>query len=243
MIITEQHKTLEIGNEAIPFHLRRGKPNRVRLFFDEDMSLCIETSTGSLGDFDRQFVASKQRWILKNFKTQKDVASQKQHIISFLEQQVPILGEVTEIRFTPDSKSYFKYKKGEPFTVFAPSRYLKAHKKKVLYFALREFSSRFLERKVEELSKETESSYNRLRVKDHKSKWGSCSTLRNINLNWQLIFLEEELIDYVIIHELMHLREMNHSPRFWAWVEKYCPNYKKHRKQLKEKSWLIGVLN
>ena len=243
MIIAEQHRTLQIGNEAIPYHLHRGKPNRVRLFFDEDMTLCIETSTGALGDFDRQFLASKQRWILKNFRTQQDAAQQKQTLLAMLDRQVPILGTNTEIAFQPDSRSYFKYKKGEPFTVFAPARYLKGHKKKVLYFALREFAARYLERKVEEWAERTDSDYNRLRVKDHRSKWGSCSALRNINLNWQLIFLEEELIDYVVIHELMHLREMNHSSRFWAWVEKFCPDYKLSRKKLKEKSWLIGVLN
>ncbi len=243
MIITEQNKTLKIGNAAIPFHLRRGKPNRVRLFFSEDMTLCIETSTGSLGDFDREFLASKQKWILKNFKTQQVAANQKQTLLSMLDREVPIIGESTKISFQADSRTYFKYKKGEPFTVFAPARYLKAHKKKVLYFALREFAARYLQKKVDEWAQKTDSSYNRLRVKDHKSKWGSCSGLRNINLNWQLIFLEEELIDYVVIHELMHLREMNHSPRFWAWVERFCPHYKLYRKQLKEKSWLIGVLN
>ncbi len=243
MIIAEQHKTLKIGNEAIPFHLRRGKPNRVRLFFSKDVTLCIETGTGVLGEFEKQFLISKQRWILKNFKTQKDVVNQKQSLVSLADRRVPILGEITEIQFTSDSKSYFKYKRGESFTVFAPSRYLKAHKKKVLYFALREFASRYLTRKLEHLAEVTGSSYNRLRIKDHKSKWGSCSGLRNINLNWQLIFLEEELINYVIIHELMHLREMNHSSQFWAWVERYCPNYKTYRKQLKEKSWLIGVLS
>ena len=79
-------------------------------------------------------------------------------------------------------------------------------------------------------------------MKDLSSKWGSCSSLQNINLNWQLIFLEESLIDYVIIHELMHLREMNHSPRFWNWVGKYYPDYKKARKLLKDRQWLIGIL-
>lgn len=234
---------LQIENESIPYDLRRGKPNRVKLSFDHNVTLCIETSTGILGDFDRNFLLSKRQWILKNFQSQKIAVHQKQSLLSDLDQQVPLLGESTPIEYIAGPKSFFKFKKGEAFLVYAPNRYLKAHRKKVLYFALREFAGRYLDRKVEELAEATESSYNRLRVKDHKSKWGSCSTLRNINLNWQLIFLEEALIDYVVVHELMHLREMNHSNRFWAWVEQYCPDYKLLRKQLKEKSWLIGILS
>nr|MBP6639188.1 M48 family metallopeptidase [Bacteroidia bacterium] len=80
-------------------------------------------------------------------------------------------------------------------------------------------------------------------VKELKSKWGSCSTLRNINLNWQLVLLSEGLIDYVIVHELMHLHEMNHSPRFWNWVGKYFPDYKRAKAQLKEEQWMVGILN
>ncbi|MEM7039212.1 MAG: M48 family metallopeptidase, partial [Bacteroidota bacterium] len=84
--------------------------------------------------------------------------------------------------------------------------------------------------------------YRAVRIRDLKSKWGSCSARRNISLNWQLIFLDEDLIDYVIVHELMHLHELNHSPRYWAWVAKFYPEYKAARKRMKEFEWLIGIL-
>ncbi len=242
MIITEQEKTLQIEDIAIPYDLRRGKPNRVKLSFAEDMTLRIETSTGHLGHFERDFLESKSRWILKAFQSQQQAFNQRDEFLSRLDEEIPILGQLTPVRFEADRKTFFRYQK-QQFTVLAPARYIRAHKKKLLFFALKEFATRYLEQRVEEWSQVTGLEYNRLRVKDLKSKWGSCSALRNINLNWQLIFLEEELLDYVIVHEFMHLREMNHSPRFWAHVAEHFPHYKQLRKQLKEKSWLVGILS
>lgn len=66
-----------------------------------------------------------------------------------------------------------------------------------------------------------------------RTRWGSCSLRTGIRLNWRLIHYRQALIDYVIIHELAHLREMNHSARFWAIVERYCPNYRQLREELK----------
>ena len=73
-------------------------------------------------------------------------------------------------------------------------------------------------------------------VKNQKTRWGSCSAKGNVNFNYQLAFLPDELLDYVVIHELAHRRHMNHSRAFWAEVEKYCPDYLDRREQLKEYS-------
>jgi predicted metal-dependent hydrolase len=71
-----------------------------------------------------------------------------------------------------------------------------------------------------------------VRLKYLHSRWGSCSSSSNINLSTRLLFAPEGVIDYVIIHELAHLQELNHSPRFWRLVAEAMPDY-----QLKEK-WL-----
>ncbi len=75
--------------------------------------------------------------------------------------------------------------------------------------------------------------YNRITIKHQTTRWGSCSAKSNLNFNCLLMLCPFEVQDYVIIHELCHLKELNHSARFWAEVEKYCPNYKTHKQWLK----------
>ena len=73
-----------------------------------------------------------------------------------------------------------------------------------------------------------------IHIRDQKSRWGSCSTKGSLNLNWRLMMLEPQLAEYVVVHELAHLSEMNHSPAFWSVVESALPDMKQRRKRLKE---------
>jgi predicted metal-dependent hydrolase len=80
---------------------------------------------------------------------------------------------------------------------------------------------------------------SRVRVRNQRSRWGSCSVRGTICLNWRLIQAPLEVRDYLIIHELMHLREMNHSARFWKCVQTACPNYHKAEQWLDNHSDLL----
>ena len=76
--------------------------------------------------------------------------------------------------------------------------------------------------------------YGRITIREQKTRWGSCSSNRNLNFNWKLVLLPEEVLDYVVVHELAHLFEMNHSKAFWAIVERVLPDYKERRELLKQ---------
>lgn len=75
---------------------------------------------------------------------------------------------------------------------------------------------------------------NSIRLKYTHSRWGSCATNGNLNFSSKILLAPEPIMDHIIIHELAHLKEMNHSPRFWRWVEKGDPLYLKHEKWLRE---------
>ena len=76
--------------------------------------------------------------------------------------------------------------------------------------------------------------YKQLVIRGQKTRWGSCSHKRNLSFNWKLVMSPETVIHYVIIHELIHLKEMNHSKRFWELVARYCPDWQEHKKWLKQ---------
>lgn len=82
-------------------------------------------------------------------------------------------------------------------------------------------------------------SVRRVTIRGQKSRWGSCSFSGVISLNWRLVQVPLFVRDYIILHELMHLRQMNHSPRFWNEVERVCPDYKEAKLWLRENPGLL----
>ncbi len=78
-------------------------------------------------------------------------------------------------------------------------------------------------------------------VRNQRSRWGSCSASGTISLNWRLVQTPDLVRDYIIYHELMHLREMNHSVRFWARVEEVCPNWREAERWIKRNGSLVGL--
>ena len=104
--------------------------------------------------------------------------------------------------------------------------------------ALRASAKAYLPGRVRELAAQAGIPFNgQVRIKHNVSNWGSCSVKGNINLNLNLMRLPDELRDYVIIHELCHLRYMNHGPEFHALLESLCPQHLEYRKALR--SWKL----
>ena len=82
-------------------------------------------------------------------------------------------------------------------------------------------------------------SYGKITLRQQKTRWGSCSSEKNLNFNWKLILAPPEVLDYVVVHELCHLKEMNHSKAFWDEVGKVMPEYETYKLWLKENGWKL----
>ena len=76
--------------------------------------------------------------------------------------------------------------------------------------------------------------YGRITIRNQKTRWGSCSSKGNLNFNCLLMLMPDKVLDYVVVHELCHLKQMNHSKKFWKEVERYMPDYKNYKKWLNE---------
>lgn len=93
-------------------------------------------------------------------------------------------------------------------------------------------AKQYIETKLKEYAVKFGFTYNRVSIRSARSRWGSCSAKKNLSFNWKLIKAPQEVVDYVILHELVHTEIMDHSKRFWSRVAEVCPRYKEHR------SWL-----
>ncbi len=81
--------------------------------------------------------------------------------------------------------------------------------------------------------------YTRITLRDQRSRWGSCSSKGGLSFNWRLVLAPHDVLDYVVVHEVCHLVELNHSPKFWKLVEKRRPNYRDSKQWLDDHGWEI----
>ncbi|MBO5884338.1 MAG: M48 family metallopeptidase, partial [Clostridia bacterium] len=95
--------------------------------------------------------------------------------------------------------------------------------------------------RLDELSDKYNLVYRSAKIISARKKWGSCDNLRDININFRLVMLSPECIDYVLIHELCHTIYMNHSIKFWREVEKFVPNYEEIKQIIKQNSFTLEL--
>lgn len=233
------------GDVRWPVVVRRGSPRSYRLFLG-DQQVVLESPTGSWGAAEAQFLREKERWLQRQFVRQ----AQGRHALAELRRtslsQARLFGRPVPITFATGSKLWYRYD-GQQLTVVLNARWARRleaqpnDRQRVVTAVLRRLATDYLTRRTRQLAELVGVTVHDIRVKGHRSKWGSCSYEGNINLNWYLILLDRAVADYVIVHELMHRLEMNHSDRFWAQVERWLPDYPALIKRLRADEWVLGA--
>ena len=104
------------------------------------------------------------------------------------------------------------------------------------YLKYKNQALKLVRNKLEHFNKSYNFKYNKVTVRNQSTRWGSCSKSGNLNFNYNLSLLPENLVDYIIVHELCHLGEFNHSKNFWDLVARAVPDYKERRQELRIKS-------
>ncbi len=154
------------------------------------------------------------------------------------------LGENYEIRFEYANFQKLEIRFERPYLKVLSAKHVPVAqvRKEILKF-YEKAARRFLPKRVESLAKMTGLIPAKVILRRQKTVWGSCSPSGNIQLNWKLVSAPINVIDYVIIHELAHLKHPNHSKYFWAEVEKHCPDYRQQRLWLKRHYFSFDYLN
>ena len=137
------------------------------------------------------------------------------------------------------AKNYLKMQAVSP----KPSQKEKTPYERRLEAPYRQAAKEYIPKRVAYYAQLLDVTYATISIRDQKTRWGSCSSKGNLSFSWRLILAPPKVLDYVVVHELCHRREMNHSPRFWALVESIIPDYKTHRKWLKENGEKLTILS
>ncbi|HPN96496.1 MAG TPA: M48 family metallopeptidase [Candidatus Moranbacteria bacterium] len=129
-------------------------------------------------------------------------------------------------------KSNWILKKIKYFSKFKDKKYIKSSKGDFLKY--KEKALEFAQKRAEFYSQFYGFQYKKITVRNQRTRWGSCSRRGNLSFNYKIILLPSNLADYIVVHEICHLGQFNHSRKFWELVEKTFPDYKKIRKEVRK---------
>jgi len=184
-------------------------------------------------------------WVLEQLKRQRAHLQLRPQLISGT--RLPLLDERLELRFDNAAQgSLFSdpgtdapgrvYREGGRLWVVLQALKDAGRVRGLLEAWYRQQAREILPQRMQPLACKLGVEYGRVSIRAQRTRWGSCSPSGAINLNWRLLLLPQQLCDYVLVHELSHLREMNHSARFWAQVASVIPDYPFRRRQLRQLS-------
>ena len=177
-----------------------------------------------------RFVEQHMDWIIKN---QSKIKARKKIVD---EDAVMVFGtQYKKIIDTPE-KTLHKHPVyiRDQYIHIRPVTQTTSSVNRTLETFLKTTAQKYIIPRTQQLAKTMDIRFTSLTLRDQKTRWGSCSSNGGLNFNWRLVQYPTAVIDYVIVHELAHRREMNHSAKFWAIVAKFDPEYKAHRKWLQK---------
>jgi predicted metal-dependent hydrolase len=177
-----------------------------------------------------QFVRTSEPWIAKHMHRLKHRAQQA--LVDWQQLSIKYLGKTHQLLIDRSGSNKERVSMLEDVLVVSPVSLNPKDGPRTLEIWLKNQAITYLSKRVREVSEVMGASYKRLRFSEQSTRWGSCSASGTLSFNWRLVHFSYEVIDYVIIHELAHTFEMNHSPNFWRIVRKYCPKYPAHKKML-----------
>lgn len=214
-----------MGPASLPSHVilrHHPRSKRLRLAIDYRLRKAVLTAPPRTGVKDiRDFLEKTREWVQAKLG---ELPSADSTLSQILLEGVPhkvIGGEKITIH-------------NEAQTILLPLH--EPHAKDLLVRLLKQRARARLLAHCQVFSKQLGVTFKKMTLRDTKGRWGSCSSAGNLNFSWRLILAPPDVLTYVCAHEVAHLLEMNHSPRFWKLVEKVHPSYKRQRDWLKKNS-------
>lgn len=197
-----------------------------------------------------EFLLQKEKWIEKHLREFAHLAEKFPDKKLVPAEKFPFLGQDLTLRLVPTPLRQVFFSRHENFLhMHLPESLLREIKDEQLqsYFPkLQHFYQKEAEKLIRERvrlwSEQMKLFPKAVKLRNQKTRWGSCSSRGSIQINWRLIGAPLEVIDYILIHEISHLKHMNHSNEFWNLVEQHCPTYQNSEKWLKDNNGLLDFL-
>lgn len=231
-----QRMDLGITNQGIEIdRIIRSNRKTITLVIEKDGSLTVRAPNRVPMNFIREFVGKHADWILKHQQKVRNYTPVPEREYTTGE-IFPYLGKTYPLEITREQEEKLRFN-GR----FKMAESARAKGRVVFESWYKTRAKELFPVRVRMLADKHNLQFLKVRISSARTRWGSCSSKGTISLSWRLILLPMEIVDYVVIHELCHTVEHNHSNRFWRQVEKILPEYRLHRAWLR-KNGQVGVM-
>ncbi len=226
---------LSVGSQHVRLvFVRHRRARRYILRLQADGSARVTIPRGGSEAVARQFAERHRGWLQKQL--QRQAAKPRKPMTWQVGTEILFRGQRARLEAGANGEEGSVRFESEVLRVTDPAGDLRPAVER----HLRRLAERELPGRVLELAAAHQLPVRRVTVRSQRSRWGSCSRRGTVSLNWRLIQAPSFVRDYILLHELMHLREMNHSRRFWKAVEQVCPDHSEARRWLRQHADLLG---
>ena len=211
----------------IPYALIRSKRKTIALYVRNGEVEVHAPLKAPKNDIDK-FVASKERWIVDKLAASNERLAQRESFLLTYGSTVTYRGRQYPIAAQEGNRVGF-----DDARFYMPLNLTPEEIKAACVQIYRMLAKRDLTNRALDFTKRMPVTPTAVKINGAKTRWGSCSSKKSLNFSWRLMMADDDVIDYVVVHELAHITEMNHSARFWAIVEGILPDYKERQRRLK----------
>jgi predicted metal-dependent hydrolase len=221
---------ITLGGREVRYSIRRSaRARRMSLRVLPNVGLEVVLPRGFSLREASTLVRRNQGWVLRALDRMKAADAVRIDLVDGAE--LPLLGETVTLRIVNGASRNGARRSGDTLTVALAAGATPVDAVERWYRAQ---AKRIATERAEVHAATLGVTFGRVTIKDTRSRWGSCSSKGNLNFSWRLLLGPEAVLDYVVAHEVAHLKELNHSPAFWAHVAMLCPDYKTHRAWLRK---------
>jgi predicted metal-dependent hydrolase len=225
-----------IQDQVFEYELRRSKRRSIG-FLIADQGLRITAPRWvTLADIELA-IHEKQNWIISKLREKRELANKRMQATMRWEDgaRLPYLGKQLTLRIAHQTRVSVNHDAEQDILhITLPPDFQEQQLKDRVKNWLQQEAKRIFNQRMPVFSQRLGVSYHSMSLSSAGTRWGSCTSQGKIRLNWRLIHFSPDIIDYVVAHELSHLREMNHSAKFWATVESIYPEYEHAKHKLRQ---------
>lgn len=222
---------MDLNNIIIPNQIIKSKRKSISLIIKNGGEFVVRAPINCSNKKIEEFIKQKSKWIIE--KRQAQIACLLQPLNVLDGEKIYILGKEYLISLSEYSRVKIKEN-----SLSIPSE---NSKEKLITF-LKKQAKKYFQIKTNDIAEKFGFKFEKISISSAKTCWGSCSAKNNIHFTYKLIMCPEEVVEYIIIHELCHTKEKNHSKKFWLLVENCCPKYKSHEKWLKDNRSIVYII-